>query len=98
MNHWEDKTSSPSKTSVKINDIINNYEKYPSICDIKKNRSISKFSFRSDSVEEVKKITRDLKTNIALSGETPTKILKECKFTFIIVTKCVNKSIETGFC
>ena len=33
--HWEDKTSSPSNTSDKINDIIKNYEKHPSICNIK---------------------------------------------------------------
>ena len=30
LHHWEDKTSSPSNTSDKINDIIKNYEKRPS--------------------------------------------------------------------
>ena len=97
LHYWEDKTSSPRKTSDKINDINKNYEKHPSICNIKtKDRGISKFSFRPGSVEEVKKIIRDLKTNIAFSGEIPTKILKECEFTFNILTKCVDKSIETG--
>ena len=98
MHHWEDKTSSPSNTSDKINDIIKNYEKHPSICNIKtKYRGISNFSFRSVSVEEVKKIVRDLKTNKAVGGEIPTKILKECEITFDVLTKCINKSIEIRY-
>ena len=44
LHHWEDKTSSPSNTSDKINDIIKNYEKHPSIWNIKaKYRGISNF-------------------------------------------------------
>ena len=49
------------------------------------------------SVDKVKKIIRDLKTNKAFVAEIPTKILRECEFTFDVLTKCVNKSIETGF-
>ena len=61
LHHWEDKTSLPSSTSDKTNDIIKNYEKHPSNCKIKaKYRGISSFSFRPVSVEEVKKIIRDL--------------------------------------
>ena len=53
LHHWEDKTFSSSNTSDKINDIIKNYEKQPSICNIKpKYRGISKFSFWPVSVEE----------------------------------------------
>ena len=56
LHHWEDKTSSPSNTSDKINDIIKNHEKHPSICNIKtKYRGISNFSFRPVSAEKVKK-------------------------------------------
>ena len=40
---------------------------------------------------------RDLKTNKAVGGEIPTKILKECEFTFDVLTKCVDKFIETGY-
>ena len=98
LHHWEDKTSPPSSTSDKINDIIKNYEKHPSICNIKtKYRGISSFSFRQVSVEEVKKIIQDLKTNKAVGGEIPTKILKEREFTFDVLTNCINKSIETGY-
>lgn len=35
FHHWEDKTSFLSNTSGNINDMIKNYEKYPSICNIK---------------------------------------------------------------
>ena len=45
LHHEEDKTSSPSNTSDKINDIIKNYGKYSSICNIKtKYRGISNLS------------------------------------------------------
>ena len=46
LHHWENKTSSPSNTSYKINDIIKNYEKHPIIWNIEtKYRSVSNFSF-----------------------------------------------------
>ena len=73
-------------------------KKHLSICNINtKYRGISKFSFRPVFVEEFKKIVRDLKTNKAVSGEIPTKILKECEFTFHVSTRYVNRSIETGY-
>ena len=57
-------------------------------CNIKtKYRGISNFSFQPVSVEEVKKIIRDLKTNKAVGCEIPTKILKECEFTLINLLK-----------
>ena len=60
-------------------------------------RGISNFSFRPVSFEEVKKIIQDLKTNKAVGGKIPTKILKEYEFTFDVLTNCINKSIETGY-
>ena len=53
---------------------MENYEKHPSIYNIEtKYRGISSFSFRTVSVEEVKKIIQDVKTNKAVGG----KILKQ---------------------
>ena len=44
LHHREDKTSPPSSTSDKINDIIKNYKKHRSICNIKtKYTGISSF-------------------------------------------------------
>ena len=91
--YWQDKTSSASKKSDKINGIIKNYEKHPSTCNIRN----SNFSFWSVSVEEVKKIIQDLKTNKAVGGEISTKILKECEFTFNVLINWMNKSIEIGY-
>ena len=98
LHDCKDKTSPPSSTSDKINDIIKNYEKHPSICNIKtKCRRISYFSFPPISVEEVTEIIKDLKTNKAVGGEIPTKILKECEFTFNALSNFINKSTETGY-
>ena len=86
LHHWEGKTFSPSHTSDKIIDMIKNYEKHLSICNIKtKIKGIGNFSFRPVPVEEVKKIIRDLKSK-ADGGEIPTKILKKCEFTLNILT------------
>ena len=91
MYQWEDKISSTSNTSGKINGIIKNHDKHPSICNIKtKYRGIRKFSFRPVSVKEVKKIILDLNTNKSVVGEIPTKILNECEFTFNVQ---INKLI-----
>ena len=55
-----------------------------------------KFSFQPASKDEVKEIIKDLKNIKSLWGEIPTKILKECKFTFQILTQCINKSYASG--
>ena len=31
-----------------------------------------------------------------MGGEIPTKILKECEFTFEVLTRCINKSFTSG--
>ena len=76
---------------------IRKYEKHPSIQMIKQNfRITKKFSFQPVSKDEVKKIIRDLKNSKSVGGEIRTKILKECEFTFEILTQCVNKSFARG--
>ena len=64
---------------------------------IKQNFRIpKKFSFQPASKDEVKKLIKDLKNSKSVGGEIPTKILKECEFTFEISTLCVNKSFASG--
>ena len=58
--------------------------------------SPKKFSFQLVSKDEIKKVIKDLKNSKTVDGEIPTKILKECEFTFEILTQCVNKSFATG--
>ena len=73
------------------------YEKHPSIKMIKQNFRISKkFSFEPVSKDEVKKIIKDSKNSKSVGGEITTKILKECEFTFEILTQCLNKSFMSG--
>ena len=47
-------------------------------------------------MDEVIKVVKNLKDSKAVGGDIPTKILKECKFTFDIITAYINKAIETG--
>ena len=47
-------------------------------------------------MDEVIKVVKNLKHSKAVSGDIPTKILKECQFTFDVITACINKAIETG--
>ena len=55
-----------------------------------------KFSFQLVSNDDVRKIIKDLKNSKSVKGEIPTKILKECEFTFEILTQCMNKSFTSG--
>ena len=76
---------------------IRKYEKYPRIQMIKQNFSIpKKFSFQPVSKDEAKKIIKDLKNSKSVRGEIPTKIFKECEFTFEILKQRVNKSFASG--
>ena len=64
---------------------------------IKQNFKVSKtFSFEPVSKDEVEKIIKDLKNSKSVWGEIPTKIFKECDFTFEILTQCINKSFTSG--
>ena len=75
--------------------IIRKHEKDTSIKMIKLDFRIpKKFSFQLVSNDDVRKIIKDLKNSKSVKGEIPTKILKECEFTFEILTECVNKSFS----
>ena len=41
-------------------------------------------------MDEVIKVVKNLKDSKAVGGDIPTKILKECEFTFDIITACIN--------
>ena len=91
---WEDNPFSISKDSDIIKNITQKYKNHPSIRSLKRNcKGISYFSFQPISVDEVIKVVTNLKDRKAVGG---TKILKECKSTFDIITACINKVIETG--
>ena len=41
-------------------------------------------------------IIKQLKSNKSVGGDIPKNILKECEFTFSVLTDCINKSFEIG--
>ena len=87
----------PSYTSDNdIDNILIKFTNHPSIKTIKQNFDItsSKFSFQPVSVNDVKQVIKDLKSNKSVGGDIPTNILKECNFTFSTLADCINKSFE----
>ena len=62
----------------------------------RKYKNINSFSFRPVTVEEVKKVINELKTNKPVGGDIPTSIFKDSEFSFTTFTKCINKSIDTN--
>ena len=54
------------------------------------------FNFHAVSVGDVMEMIMELKTDKAVSGEIPVKLLKDCDFSFYALTNCINESIENG--
>ena len=46
---------------------------------------------------DILRLTKLSVVKYRLRYEMPTKILKECEFAFDVLTKCINKSVETGY-
>ena len=88
----------PSYTSYDgIDNILIKFVNHPSIKKIKRSFNItSKFLFQSVSVNDVKQVVKDFKSNKYVGGDIPTNILKECNFTFSVLAGCINKSFENG--
>ena len=88
----------PSYTSDDgIDIILTKFVNHPSIKTIKQNFNITnKFSFQPVSVNDVKQVIKDLNSTKSIGGDIPTNILKECNFTFSVLTDCINKSFENG--
>ena len=73
------------------------YQHHPSIKMIKKRFiDLPVFNFQAVSVADVKEIIMELKTDKAVSGEIPVKLLKDCGFSFHALANCINESIENG--
>ena len=64
LDHWDDHSLSPTKSSDRIENIIKRYKNHPSIRNIKANfDSVCIFSFQSVCVSDVKTVIQDLKNN-----------------------------------
>ena len=98
LDHWDDHSLSPTKSSDRIENIIKRYKNHPSIRKIKANfNSVCVFSFQPVCVDDIKTVIQDLKNNKSVGGKKTIQILKESEFTFETLTNCINKSIETGY-
>ena len=81
----------------KTDKTILKYQHHPSIKMIKKRFvDLPIFNFHAVTVAAVKEIIMELKTDKAVSGELPVKLLKDCGFSFYALTNCINNSIENG--
>ena len=97
LDHWKVHSLSPTKGSDKIDNIFKCYKNHPRINNIKtKFSSVRSFSFQSVSVNEIMAVLRDMKNNESVGGKIPIQISKESEFIFEILTKCINKFIQTG--
>ena len=78
LDHRDDHSLSPTKSSDRIKNIIKRYKNHPSIRNIKANyNSVHIFSFQPVCVDDVKTVIQDLKNNKSVGGEIPIQILKE---------------------
>ena len=52
--------------------------------------------FQPVSVNHLKQVFKDLKSNKSVGRDILTNVLKECNFTFSVLADCINKPFETG--
>ena len=73
------------------------YQHQPSIKLIKKRfADLPIFNSRAVSVTDIKGIIMQFKTYESVSGKILVKLLKDCNFSFHVLTNCINESIENG--
>ena len=82
LDHWDDHSLSPTKSSDGIENIIKRYKNHPSIRNIKASfNSVCILSCQPVCEDDVKTVIQDLKNNKSVGGEIPIQILKESAFT-----------------
>ena len=81
-----------------LSTIIEMFEKYPSILNIKKRRLVSVFSFRKTFQKEVLNVIQDLNAKKSCqTSDTPTKIIKlNCDIFSNLIYKHFNCCIDKG--
>ena len=78
----------------KLTTIIKKFENHPSIMKIKSKYAIQeKFSIKPITVKDVENIIKNMPNNKASGGEIPLNILKQSRFTYKMLTDCINDAI-----
>ena len=70
------------------------FKNHPSIIKIKSKYAMQeKFSVKPVTVKEVENIIKSMPNNKASEGEIPLNILKQSRFTYKMLTDCINDAI-----
>ena len=78
----------------KVITIIKKFENHPSIMKIKSKYAIQeKFSVKSVTVKDVENTIKNIPNIKASGGEIPVNILKQSRFTYEMLTDCINYAI-----
>ena len=78
----------------KLTTIIKKFENHPSIMKIKSKYAIQeKFSVKPVTAKDVENIIKNIPNNKASRGEIPLNILKQSRFTYEMLTDCINDAI-----
>ena len=78
----------------KLTTIIKKFENHPSIMKIKSKYTIQEmFSVKPVTVKDVENIIKNIPKNKASGGEIPFNILKQSRFTYEVLTDCINYAI-----
>ena len=77
--------------------MIQKFKNHPSIVKIKNKYLIKeKFSFQTVSVKDAENVIKSIPGNKASVGDILLQILKQTRFTYQILTNCINDAINKG--
>ena len=91
---WPSNEKYENMHNEKLTTIIKKFENHPSIMKIKSKYTIQeKFSIKPVTVKDVENIIKNMPHNKASGGEIPLNILKQSRFTYKMLTDCINDAI-----
>ena len=91
---WPSNEKIENMNNEKLTTIIKKFETHPSIMKIKSKYAIQeKFSVKSVTVKDVENIIKNIPNSKASGGEIPLNILKQSRFTYEMLTDCINDAI-----
>ena len=97
LNTFEWPQNNEDLTEETLTKIIKKFQNHPSIVEIKSKHLIKEhFSFQPVSVKDVENVIKNISSNKTSGGDIPLQILKQSKFTYQILTDCINDAINKG--
>ena len=97
LNTFEWPQNNEDLTEETLTKIIKKFKNHPSIVEIKSKHLIKEhFSFQPVSVKDVENVIKNISSNKTSGGDIPLQILKQSKFTYQILTDCINDAINKG--